>query len=79
MQQEIIGYHQDEEGHWVADLRCGHGQHVRHQPPLTSRPWVLTAEGRRAFLGTELNCKKCDEGGDGYSPTEPLSEGARQS
>lgn len=79
MQQEIIGYHQDEEGHWVADLRCGHGQHVRHQPPLTSRPWVLTAEGRRAFLGTVLNCKKCDEGGDGYSPTEPLSEGARQS
>ena len=61
MQQAIIGYHQDDEGHWVADLRCGHGQHVRHQPPMTSRPWVLTEEGRRAFLGTELNCKKCEE------------------
>lgn len=61
MQQSIIGYHQDEEGHWVADLRCGHGQHVRHQPPMISRPWVLTEEGRRAFLGTQLNCKKCEE------------------
>ena len=61
MQQSIIGYHQDEEGHWVADLRCGHGQHVRHQPPMVSRPWVLTEEGRQAFLGTQLNCKKCEE------------------
>jgi hypothetical protein len=33
---------------------------VRHQPPMTSRPWVLTEEGRRAHLGTVLNCKKCD-------------------
>lgn len=69
MQQAIIGYHRDDEGHWVADLRCGHGQHVRHQPPMTSRPWVLTEEGRRAFLGTELNCKKCEEEGDGFDPT----------
>lgn len=69
MQQSIIGYHQDEEGHWVADLRCGHGQHVRHQPPMTSRPWVLTEEGRQLFLGTELNCKKCEEGGDGFIPS----------
>ena len=70
MQQSIIGYHQDEEGHWVADLRCGHGQHVRHQPPMTSRPWVLTEEGRQVFIGPELNCKKCEEGGDGFVPTE---------
>ncbi len=73
MQQSIIGYHQDEEGHWVADLCCGHGQHVRHQPPMTSRPWVLTEEGRRAFLGTKLNCKKCEDGGDGFSQTGALS------
>ena len=45
----------------MADLRCGHGQHVRHQPPMISRPWVLTEEGRQAFLGTQLNCKKCEE------------------
>lgn len=40
---------------------------------MTSRPWVLTVEGRRAFLGTELNCKKCEEGGDGYNPTGSLA------
>ena len=61
MQQSIVGYHQDEEGDWVADLACGHGQHVRHRPPFTSRPWVLTVEGRERYRGTPLNCKKCEE------------------
>lgn len=61
MQQPIVGFHQDEQGDWVADLACGHGQHVRHQPPFVSRPWVLTREGRRRFLGEFLPCKKCDE------------------
>ena len=59
----IVGFHQDEQGDWVADLICGHGQHVRHQPPMTVRHWVLTPEGRARHLGTQLNCKKCEEGG----------------
>lgn len=61
MKQKIIGFHLDEEGHWVADLACGHGQHVRHNPPLITRPWVTTEAGRFGHLGTELNCKKCDD------------------
>lgn len=61
MLQSIIGYHQDEHGDWVADLACGHGQHVRHQPPLTNRPWVLDEEGRRVHLGERLSCKLCDD------------------
>lgn len=61
MRQRIVGFHQDEQGDWVADLECGHGQHVRHAPPWISRPWVLEAEGRREHLGEELNCKRCDE------------------
>ena len=61
MNQPITGYHQDEHGDWVADLACGHGQHVRHQPPMTHRPWVLTEAGRRQHLGEMLNCKKCEE------------------
>jgi hypothetical protein len=28
-----VGYHQDEEQNWVAELSCGHQQHVRHRPP----------------------------------------------
>jgi hypothetical protein len=68
MNQPIVGYHQDEESDWVADLACGHGQHVRHQPPFFSRPWVLTVSGRNQYLGTFLNCKKCEE-----SPVEPAS------
>lgn len=61
MQQKIIGFHQDEVEDWVADLACGHTQHVRHAPPLTNRPWVLSRVGRQQFLGFKLNCKLCDE------------------
>src|SRR4051812_15326060 len=63
MRRAIVGYHRDEEGHWVAELGCGHPQHVRHQPPWMERPWVLTPEGRRSRLGMELDCKRCDEEG----------------
>jgi hypothetical protein len=59
--QSIIGFHQDQLGDWVADLTCGHGQHVRHDPPWTLRSWVIDEEGRRQHLGTILQCKKCAE------------------
>lgn len=60
MQRRIRGYHQDEECHWVAELECGHTQHVRHDPPWQVREWVTTAEGRAARLGTALACRLCD-------------------
>jgi hypothetical protein len=62
MKQAIVGFHQDEHGDWVADLACGHGQHVRHQPPFVSRPWVVTAQGRASRVGEALDCKLCEEG-----------------
>jgi hypothetical protein len=62
MQQPIVGFHQDPEHHWVAELACGHNQHVRHDPPWINRPWVVTPEGRAKVLGQTLPCKKCDEG-----------------
>ncbi|MDE3017425.1 MAG: DUF3565 domain-containing protein [Nitrospirota bacterium] len=61
MRRKIQGFHRDEQGDWVAELDCGHGQHVRHQPPWSSRPWTLTREGRTGRLGTELDCARCDE------------------
>ncbi|MFC3282752.1 DUF3565 domain-containing protein [Litchfieldella rifensis] len=62
MKQPIISYHQDDENHWVAELACGHFQHVRHQPPFIERSWVMSEEGRTTMLGLLLECKKCDEG-----------------
>ena len=62
MQQKIVGFHLDDEGHWVAELTCGHNQHVRHNPPWMERPWVVTPEGRAQALGQTLACKKCDDG-----------------
>lgn len=58
-ERAIVGFHQDQEGEWVADLECGHGQHVRHDPPWQNRPWVTTVEGRAGFLGTPLQCVLC--------------------
>ena len=60
MKQPIIGYHRDEVNDWVAELACGHNQHVRHRPPFINRPWVESAAGREAMLGHRLDCKKCD-------------------
>ncbi|MEP6992614.1 MAG: DUF3565 domain-containing protein [bacterium] len=62
MRQPITGFHVDDEGDWVAELACGHGQHMRHDPPWQVRPWVLTAAGRATFLGYVLDCVKCDRG-----------------
>jgi uncharacterized protein DUF3565 len=57
--RRIVGFHQDEQGHRVADLECGHTQHVRHDPPWQVRPWVITQSGREGFLGRTLECVKC--------------------
>mgnify|MGYP000329473528 CR=1 FL=1 len=62
MIRSIAGYHKDEEDHWVAELTCGHFQHVRNNPPWQNRPWVESQLGRDSMLGHELNCKKCDVG-----------------
>jgi hypothetical protein len=56
----ITGFHQDEEGDWVAELSCGHNQHVRHRPPFQIRAWVLEADGRADRLGTAIDCPPCD-------------------
>ena len=60
MIRTIDGFHRDEEGDWVAELSCLHGQHVRHRPPFQLRPWVTSEEGRADHLGAELDCPLCD-------------------
>jgi tellurite resistance-related uncharacterized protein len=60
MNQAITGFHQDAEGDWIAELSCGHDQHVRHNPPFMQRPWVGSAAGRQERLGTPLSCPPCD-------------------
>jgi Protein of unknown function (DUF3565) len=61
MDQTITGFHPDDDQHWAAELACGHTQHVRHDPPWQSRPWVQTEAGRASKLGQTLHCRKCDE------------------
>lgn len=61
MDRKIIDFHRDPKNDWVADLACGHGQHVRHNPPFENRPWVVSADERASKLGVPLNCIRCDE------------------
>jgi hypothetical protein len=61
MEQRMVGFHKDTHGDWVADLECGHTQHVRHKPPWENRPWVTTPEGQATKIGQVLHCKLCDE------------------
>jgi hypothetical protein len=63
MERRIVGFHLDDEGHWVAELDCGHGQHVRHDPPWQNRPWTRTPEGRGRMIGQRLACRLCDQTG----------------
>jgi tellurite methyltransferase len=60
VERSITGYHEDDEGDWVAELVCGHNQHVRHRPPFQLRPWVLTEAERSARIGDPLDCPLCD-------------------
>lgn len=62
MLQPIIGFYHDEHGDWVAQLACGHSQHLRHNPPWQVRAWVTTPEGRQQHLGYPLHCKACEQG-----------------
>ncbi|MDQ6760879.1 MAG: DUF3565 domain-containing protein [Acidobacteriota bacterium] len=61
MQRKIIGFRQDANSDWIAELECGHGQHVRHNPPWMVRPWVTTPDGRAAQIGHELVCNLCQD------------------
>lgn len=61
LKRKIIGFHKDEHADWVADLECGHQQHVRHNPPWMVRSWIETPEGRGSRIGVELDCQRCDE------------------
>lgn len=56
----ITGYHSDEVGDWVAELSCGHNQHVRHRPPFHDRPWVVDPRGRESRIGTPIDCPLCE-------------------
>ena len=60
MHRTITGFRLDELRDWVAELDCGHGQHVRHRPPFVNRPWVVTESGRESMLGAALDCVRCD-------------------
>ncbi|RAU43714.1 MULTISPECIES: DUF3565 domain-containing protein [unclassified Pseudomonas] len=60
----VTGFRQDQDGHWIAELSCGHTQHLRHQPPWQSRAWVLDSKQRQEKIGQPFHCGWCAQGAD---------------
>lgn len=60
VERAIEGFVEDDVGDWVALLSCLHRQHVRHNPPFRSAPWVLDDAARADRVGTTLDCPLCD-------------------
>jgi tellurite methyltransferase len=60
VRRPIVEFRLGDDGDWVAVLACGHAQHVRHEPPLSDRTWVLEERSRAAMLGETLDCGPCD-------------------
>ena len=60
MERTITGFDRDAGGDWVAQLSCGHSQHVRHRPPFQLREWVTDDRARNGRIGTPLDCPLCD-------------------
>ncbi len=58
---KIKRFHQDELNDWIASLSCGHQRHVRHNPPLSYYPWVMTKEGRERYIGINIECMLCEK------------------
>jgi Protein of unknown function (DUF3565) len=57
--RKIVGYHLDERFDWVAELECGHQQHVRYDPSWNTRHWVTSSQGRLQHIGQNLLCVAC--------------------
>jgi tellurite methyltransferase len=55
MERVIVGYRQEANRDWVAELSCGHDQPVHHDTPSTRNK---AAGG--AGVGASLDCPSCD-------------------
>jgi hypothetical protein len=61
VKQRILSFKQDETKDWYVELACGHTRHMRHNPPWVNRPWVEIVEKREQYLGSQLDCQKCEQ------------------
>lgn len=75
----IVGFEQDDDQQWVAQLACGHTRHVRHDPPFRVAEWVTTEAGRAEKLGAPMPCQFCrmpklPDGAQVYKTTATFDE-----
>ncbi|WP_461481628.1 DUF3565 domain-containing protein [Porticoccus sp.] len=60
MKRAITGFHMDRFQEWVAELDCGHGLKMRHNPPYMECRWIGTGTGRQQHIGDSVECVDCD-------------------
>lgn len=58
-QAAIISFQRESDTAWVAQLDCGHTQHIRHAPPFKLAPWVVGEQARAERIGALLPCPLC--------------------
>jgi tellurite resistance-related uncharacterized protein len=58
-QAAIESFRRESDTAWVAELDCGHTQHIRHAPPFKLAPWVIDEQGRAEHVGALLPCPLC--------------------
>jgi tellurite resistance-related uncharacterized protein len=56
----MTGFRRDDDGAWVAELSCLHGQHIRHEPPFREAAWIEDDDERARRVGEPLECPLCD-------------------
>ncbi|HSC84934.1 MAG TPA: DUF3565 domain-containing protein [Pseudomonas sp.] len=71
---QLLGFHQDDEGHWVAELSCGHTQHLRHLPPWQNRGWVEDPQQRQQRIGQPFACGWCQAELEGRAYKAPTMD-----
>ena len=57
--RKIVDFHLDGNLDWIAQLECGHPQHILYSPLCNHRYWLTTPQGRLGYLGLELACPVC--------------------
>tara|TARA_R110002074_G_scaffold9976_1_gene38704 strand:- start:438 stop:899 length:462 start_codon:yes stop_codon:yes gene_type:complete len=60
MKRAITGFHLDRFQEWVADLECGHGLTMKHNPPYQNCSWIGSAMKRKEHVGDVQECVTCD-------------------
>jgi hypothetical protein len=69
--RKIVGYHLDPESPWIAELKCGHEQHVRHAFAISRLERVHNADEIMAEIVAKRLVERLERAGFGVTKKPP--------